>query len=114
MSLAWQVRLWYAQRVSAAVLAACVLVHLATMLFAVRGGLDAAEILSRTRGNGLVAAFYIVFVVAAAVHAPIGLGRVLEELGPRALQGRTLWLAMAALAAFVAVTGLAAVAGLAG
>ena len=41
-----QARLWYAQRVSAIVLAVCVVVHLATMIYAVRGGLTAAEILS--------------------------------------------------------------------
>ena len=43
-----QVRLWAAQRLSAAVLALCVLVHLATLIYAVRGGLSAAEILGRT------------------------------------------------------------------
>ncbi|MBC7710250.1 MAG: succinate dehydrogenase, partial [Rhizobacter sp.] len=31
-------------------LALCVLVHLVTILYAMRGGLSAAEILARTRG----------------------------------------------------------------
>ena len=38
--------LWIAQRASAAVLALCVVVHLATIIYAVRGGLTAAEILA--------------------------------------------------------------------
>ena len=71
--------LWTAQRVSAAVLALCVVVHLATVIYAVRNGLSAAEILGRTRGSGAWAAFYVVFVLAVAVHAPIGLRGVLAE-----------------------------------
>lgn len=71
--------LWLAQRASAGVLALCVVVHLATIVYAVRGGLTAAEILGRTRGNTGWLAFYMVFVLAAAVHAPIGLRPVLAE-----------------------------------
>ena len=79
MSARSQVLLWGAQRVSALVLAACVIVHLATVLYAVRNGLSAAEILGRTRGNGAWLAFYSVFVAAVAVHAPIGLRNILAE-----------------------------------
>jgi fumarate reductase subunit C len=71
--------LWIAQRASAAVLAVCVVVHLATIIYAVQGGLSAAEILGRTRGNGAWLAFYAVFVLAVAVHAPIGLRAVFAE-----------------------------------
>ena len=71
--------LWIAQRASAAVLAVCVTVHLVTIIYAVRGGLTAAEIFARTRGNVGWLAFYSVFVIAAAVHAPIGLRPVLGE-----------------------------------
>src|SRR5574341_1374263 len=46
-----QTWLWAAQRASAAVLALCVAVHLATIVYAVQGGLTGAEILARTRGN---------------------------------------------------------------
>ena len=74
-----EVLLWVAQRATAVVLAACVAVHLATIIYAVQGGLSAAEILSRTRGNTGWLAFYSVFVVAVAVHAPIGLRAVLSE-----------------------------------
>lgn len=70
---------WVAQRATAVVLAACVAVHLATIIYAVQGGLSAAEILARTRGNAGWLAFYTVFVLAVAVHAPIGLRAVLAE-----------------------------------
>jgi succinate dehydrogenase subunit C len=48
-------------------------------VYAVRGGLTAAEILDRTRGNGAWLAFYVVFVVAVSIHAPIGLRAVISE-----------------------------------
>lgn len=79
MSVRAQVLLWTAQRISAAVLAVCVIVHLVTVIYAVRNGLSATEILGRTRGNAAWAAFYTLFVVAIAVHAPIGLRNVLSE-----------------------------------
>src|SRR5271169_5869957 len=72
-------RLWLAQRASAAVLALCVGVHLATMIAAVRGGLSAADILSRTRGSFGWAAFYALFVLAVSIHVPIGLRTVAAE-----------------------------------
>ena len=71
--------LWIAQRVSAALLAVCVAVHLATIIYAVQGGLTAAEILGRTRGNHAWLAFYSVFVIAVSVHAPIGLRAIFLE-----------------------------------
>lgn len=74
-----EARLWIAQRASALVLALCVAVHLATIVYAVRGGLSGTEILARTRGNGGWLAFYSVFALAVAVHAPIGLRAVLRE-----------------------------------
>jgi fumarate reductase subunit C len=72
-------RLWVAQRASAAVLALCVFVHLATLIYAVRGGLTASEILSRTHGNLAWGTFYSIFVLAAAIHAAIGLRTVAGE-----------------------------------
>jgi fumarate reductase subunit C len=74
-----QSALWLAQRASAAILAACVVVHLATVIYAVQGGLTAAEILGRTRGSTAWLAFYSLFVCAAAIHAPIGLRAALGE-----------------------------------
>ena len=79
MSVRAQVFLWTAQRASAAVLALCVVVHLATMIFAVRHGLTAAEILSRTQGNYVWLIFYATFVAAVAIHAPIGLRTIAGE-----------------------------------
>ncbi len=102
--------LWLAQRLSAAVLALCVLVHLATIVMAVQGGLSAAEILGRTRGSVAWAAFYAAFVLAVAIHAPIGLRTVAREtLGWR---GMKLDLSVAALALLLAAFGWLAVAGL--
>ena len=80
MNIRAQVLLWTAQRVSAVILAVCVLVHLMTVIYAVRNGLSAAEILGRTRGNAGWFAFYAIFVAAVAVHAPIGLRNILAEM----------------------------------
>lgn len=74
-----QVVLWVAQRASAVVLAVCVVVHLVTIIYAIRNGITAAEILGRTRGSYAWAGFYALFVAAVAVHAPIGLRTVLAE-----------------------------------
>ncbi len=79
MSVRTETRLWIAQRASAAMLALFVAVHLATMIVAVRGGLNAAEILARTRGSVVWALFYALFVLAVAVHAPIGLRNIAAE-----------------------------------
>ncbi|MBK8063480.1 MAG: succinate dehydrogenase [Betaproteobacteria bacterium] len=79
MSARAQVLMWVGQRASAALLAICVFVHLATMIYAVRGGLTAAEILARLQGHAGWLAFYVVFVLAVAVHVPIGLRAVLGE-----------------------------------
>lgn len=74
-----QLLLWTAQRISAMVLGLCVLVHLVTLIYAVRGGLSAAEVLARTRGSVTWATFYTLFVLAVAVHAPIGLRTICME-----------------------------------
>ena len=98
--------LFLAQRASAAVLALAVTVHLATILYAVRGGLTAADVLSRTRGNGTFLALYVIFVLAVSVHAPIGLRNVLREW--TSWRGRSLDIALAAVAALLLVLGLRA------
>lgn len=106
----FEVALWALQRASAAILALCVTAHLATNIYAVQGGLSAAEILGRTRGSVALALFYGLFVAAVAVHAPIGLRTILREtLG---WQGRALDAALAAFACFLAWFGWRAVAGL--
>src|SRR6202521_5486129 len=76
MSARSETMLWIGQRATAALLALCVVVHLATMIVAVRGGLTATEMLGRTRGSVGWATFYGLFVLAVAIHAPIGLRTV--------------------------------------
>lgn len=95
-----------AQRGTAAILALAVVVHLGTILYAVRGGLSAGEILARTQGNRGFLVFYGVFVLAAAIHAPIGLRSVLREWA--GWHGRSLDAAMIGLAALFVCLGLRA------
>ena len=99
--------LFIAQRTTAFVLALAVAVHLATILYAVRGGLTAAEILARTHGNVGFALFYGLFVVAVAIHAPIGLRNILREW--TAWRGRSLDLALALFSLSLLALGLRAV-----
>ncbi|HEY3074679.1 MAG TPA: succinate dehydrogenase [Burkholderiales bacterium] len=102
MSYRSDTALWIAQRASAAVLAVCVLVHLVTIVYAVRGGLTAAEIFARTRGSVGWLAFYSIFVLAVAVHAPIGLRPVMTEwLGWRGRSRDAFLLVFAALLAWM-------------
>ncbi|MCB1970799.1 MAG: succinate dehydrogenase [Geminicoccaceae bacterium] len=99
--------LFLLQRVTAAILAPLVVLHLIVILYAVEGGLTAAEILARTRGSTPFAVVYGLFVLAAAIHAPIGLrGILIEWFG---LRGRGLEIAMLLLAAILLATGLRAV-----
>lgn len=102
-----EARLFLAQRLSAALLAPMVLVHLGTILYAVRAGLSAEAILARTQGSLLWALFYGLFVLAAAVHAPIGLRAVLREW--TGWRGRSLDLAMTVFGFALAILGLRAV-----
>lgn len=99
--------LWIAQRASAAVLAVCVTVHLATIIYAVQGGLSGAEILARTRGSAAWFAFYSLFVLAVTVHAPIGLRNVLMEWAR--WRGRSRDVVLLIFAAALAWMGMSAV-----
>src|SRR3954447_17838838 len=92
-----QALLWYAQRISAMVLAVCVIVHLVTIVYAVRGGLTGAEIFARTKGNAGWFFFYAVFVFAVAIHAPIGLRPVLTEWFGRRGRSRDVFSALFAV-----------------
>lgn len=71
--------LYMAQRLSALVMAPFVLVHIGVMIYAIQGGLSAAEILGRTQGSVFWALFYGMFVVAVSIHAAIGLRAILGE-----------------------------------
>ena len=93
---------WIVQRASAAVLAVGVIVHLATIVYAVRAGLSAHAILSRTQGTPWWLAFYLGFVAAAALHAGLGLRVIAREMTPwrgRSLDGTA---ALAALLLLIA------------
>lgn len=74
-----ELRLYLAQRISAAIMAPLVLLHLGVMIYAIQGGLSADEILSRTRGSLFWGGTYGLFVLAASVHAAIGLRNIMRE-----------------------------------
>lgn len=71
--------LYMAQRLSALVMAPFVLVHIGVMIYAIQGGLSAAEILGRTQGSIPWFLFYGMFVVAVSLHAALGLRTILSE-----------------------------------
>ena len=100
------VRLYVLQRLSALVMLPFVAGHLAVMIYAIRGGLTAEEILGRTQGSIGWFAFYGLFTLAVAVHGSIGLRAVLREwtsLAGRRLDGTT-----GLVLALLAVLGLRA------
>jgi len=99
------------QRGSAAVLALCVVVHLATIIYAVRHTLTAEAIVARMHVSLFWPAFYALFVVAVAIHAPLGLRAIADEwLG---LRGRATDAVLAVFALVLLGGGLYAVASLA-
>ena len=102
-----EARLWLLHRATAALMAPFVLVHLGLMIFAVQGGLDAAEILGRTRGSLGWGAFYGVFAIAAAMHGSLGLRTVLREWA--GWHGRTADMVLLALFLGLSAIGLRAV-----
>jgi fumarate reductase subunit C len=92
--------LW--QRGTASLMAPMVLVHLVAIYYATRHGLTAADILGRVRGSFGWGGFYALFVIAASIHAGIGIRNVLAEWSP--LTDRAA--AMAAVAFGVLLCGL--------
>lgn len=100
------------QRASAAVLAVCVVVHLASIVYAVRSGLSAEAIVARMHTSPAWPAFYAIFVVAVAIHAPLGLRAIADEwLG---LRGFVVDAVLALFALVLLGGGLYAVRALAG
>jgi fumarate reductase subunit C len=102
--------LWIVQRATAAILALAVLVHLATVIYAVRAGLSAAAVLARIQGNPWWLGFYLVFVLAAALHAGVGLRTILREMTP--WRGPSLDGAAACMSLFLLAAGWRAAIGL--
>ena len=102
-----ETRLYVAQRISAAILAPLVMIHLGVMMYAIQGGLSSEEILGRTSGSWWWAANYGLFVIAVAVHAAIGLRNVFREW--LKLRGALLAILVWAIFLGLLVTGLRAV-----
>lgn len=102
--------LWLAQRLTAMVLAFAVMLHLVTIMVAVRGGLTAAEIIGRTSGNEAWLAFYTVFALAAGLHGAIGLRGIAAEWA--GWRGRGFDIAWLAIGLATAVFGIRAAWGL--
>ena len=105
-----ETKLWVWQRASAAVLGLCVIVHLILIIIAVQGGLSAGEIISRVSGNVAWLIFYSVFVIAVAVHAPIGVRTILNEM--TGLKTSQTYLVMAVLCLVILSMGFRTVVGL--
>jgi len=101
---------WIVQRATAAILAFAVIVHLVTIVYAVRHGLSAAAILARTSGNPWWLGFYLIFATAASLHAGIGLRVIARET--TSWRGASLDGAAFAVAFAILVTGWRAAIGL--
>jgi fumarate reductase subunit C len=97
--------LW--QRGTAALMAPMVLVHLAVIYYATRHGLTAADILGRVHGSVGWGGFYALFVIAASIHAGIGIRNVLAEWSP--LTDRAAGIAALVFAVLLCGLGLRAV-----
>ena len=76
------VKLYVWQRATAAIMVPLVIVHIAVIFYVSRRSLTAADILSRTHGSVLWAAYYGLFVATASVHGGIGVRNVLVEWSP--------------------------------
>jgi fumarate reductase subunit C len=102
------VRLYLWQRLTAAIMLPLVLLHIAVIFYASRKGMTATDILARTRGSIVWASFYGVFVVAAAIHAAIGVRNVLTEWSPLEDRGAGMFAVVFGIA--LLILGLRAVA----
>ena len=73
-------------------------------IYAVRHGLTADAIVGRMHANAVWPVFYLVFVAAAAIHAPLGIRTVVDEwLG---LRGRAVDAALGCFALLFCITTL--------
>ena len=76
-----EAKLYILQRLTAAFMAPMVVGHLLTILYATRAELTAASILARVQSSPWLIVFYTAFVVMVAIHAPLGLRKILVEWG---------------------------------
>lgn len=104
------VRLYILQRATAMLMVPLILAHIAVIFYATRKGLSAADILGRTRGSIGWGLYYGLFVLAASVHAGIGVrtvaiewGRLRPSTANAVMWGTGLALLMLGLRAVVAV-----------
>lgn len=95
------------QRITAIVMVPLIVGHLATILYAVRDGLTAGEILARTEGSIFWIGFYGLFVLCASIHAPLGVRNILIEWTP--LGRRAIDLSMIAFCILLLLLGARAV-----
>lgn len=102
------VRLYVWQRLTAALMAPLVLIHIAVIFYATGKGLTAADILARTHGSVVWASYYGIFVAAASIHGAIGVRNILTEWAP--LNARRAGLFAIGFGLVLAVLGLRAVA----
>ena len=84
-----------------------VIIHLLVIIYASRNGLTAAEILNRTQGSVVWFCFYLLFVLAVTVHAPIGVRNILNEW--TGFSARSVNIVCVVLALLMLMTGLRAV-----
>ena len=74
-----EMRLYLLQRLTAVLMLPMVIGHLATIMYATRSELTAASILERTQSSPWLVVFYTGFVVLVAIHAPLGLRKIMGE-----------------------------------
>jgi fumarate reductase subunit C len=94
------VALYVWQRGTAALMAPMIVVHIAVIFYATRHGLTAADILGRTQGTIGWGLFYALFVVAASIHAAIGIRNVLAEWLPLSDRGAGIVASIAGVSLF--------------
>ncbi len=70
------------QRLTGGILALLLFIHIATVIYAVQGGLSVEEIVNRVRGNLFWITFYGIFALTAVIHAAIGIRKILIEFVP--------------------------------
>jgi fumarate reductase subunit C len=95
------------QRGTAALLFPMVVIHLMVIFYATHKGLTASDILQRTRGSIAWAVYYGAFVLAAAIHASIGIRNIFVEWSP--LKGAAANMFAGGFGIILALLGLRAV-----
>jgi fumarate reductase subunit C len=102
------VRLYVLQRATAAIMVPLIVLHIVVIFYATRKGLSAADILGRTRGSATWGLTYGLFVLAASVHAAVGVRTVAMEWAR--MRGRAANAVMWATGLILLLLGMRAVA----